>query len=80
MRLPRDQSGNDLSKSLTKLGYSITRQTGSHMRLSTEQDGIHHITIPAHDPLKIGTLNGVLRDLSEHHDLPRNELLKLLFG
>ena len=35
MRLPRDLSGSDLAQSLRKLGYSVTRQTGSHLRLTT---------------------------------------------
>ena len=51
MRLPRDLSGSDLAQSLLKLGYSITRQTGSHLRLTTHQDGEHHLTIPFHSPL-----------------------------
>ncbi|NYE57789.1 putative RNA binding protein YcfA (HicA-like mRNA interferase family) [Carboxydothermus ferrireducens DSM 11255] len=35
----------------------VTRQTGSHIRLTTTLKGEHHVTIPLHDPLKIGTLN-----------------------
>ena len=35
MRLPRDLSGKDLAKALKTLGYRATRQTGSHMRLTT---------------------------------------------
>ena len=49
MKLPRDISGNQLIKNLKPLGYIVTRQTGSHIRLSTEQNGQHHITIPQHD-------------------------------
>ena len=30
MKLPRDISGNDLAKALVRLGYHVTRQTGSH--------------------------------------------------
>ncbi|TKB54619.1 MAG: type II toxin-antitoxin system HicA family toxin [Nitrospira sp.] len=52
MRLPRDLSGSDLAQSLRKLGYSITRQTGSHLRLTTHEHGEHHLTIPQHDPLR----------------------------
>ena len=48
MKLPRDLSGNDLARRLVSLGYAITRQTGSHMRLTTNRGGEHHITIPAH--------------------------------
>jgi predicted RNA binding protein YcfA (HicA-like mRNA interferase family) len=46
MRLPRDLSGSDLAQSLQKLAYSVTRQTGSHLRLTTHEHGEHHLTIP----------------------------------
>ena len=80
MKLPRDLSGMGLAKHLAKLEYSTTRQTGSHMRLSTDRNGAHHITIPAHDPLKFGTMNSILRDIAEHHGMTREELLQALFG
>jgi predicted RNA binding protein YcfA (HicA-like mRNA interferase family) len=44
MRLPRDISGLELAKKLAELGYEISRQNGSHIRLSTQQNGEHHIT------------------------------------
>jgi predicted RNA binding protein YcfA (HicA-like mRNA interferase family) len=46
MRLPRNISGQDLARRLSALGYEITRQTGSHMRLTTQEHGEHHVTIP----------------------------------
>ena len=66
MKLPRDISGNQLVKNLKPFGYLVTRQTGSHIRLSTNQNGQHHITIPQHDPLKIGTLAAILADVAVH--------------
>ena len=45
MRLPRDLSGNDLAQALHKLGYSITRQTGSHLRLTTQEHGVRGIGV-----------------------------------
>jgi len=78
-RLPRDVTGRDLAKALARLGYETTRQTGSHMRLTTARGGEHHVTIPAHDPLKIGTLSSILRDVAAHHHLSRDELLRELF-
>ena len=80
MRLPRDLSGRDLAKALGKLGYEIARQTGSHMRLTTQRSGQHHITIPDHDPLRAGTLAGVLSDVAQHHKLSRDALIRLLFS
>ena len=79
MKLPRDLSGADLAKALTRLGYRITRQTGSHLRLTTELPAQHHVTIPAHDPLKVGTLSGILGDVAAHLKLDRDELLQRLF-
>lgn len=79
MRLPRDITGRELAKALGKLGYAADRQTGSHMRLTTMQPSEHHITVPAHDPLKVGTLNAILRDVGDHAGLERRALLNLLF-
>jgi predicted RNA binding protein YcfA (HicA-like mRNA interferase family) len=39
VKLPRNLSGDDLAKALAKLGYGVTRQTGSHMRLTTKVQG-----------------------------------------
>jgi predicted RNA binding protein YcfA (HicA-like mRNA interferase family) len=79
MKLPRDLSGDDLAKALERLGYLVTRQNGSHLRLTTDQNGEHHITIPRHDPMRVGTLSAILRDVGEHHGLNRDELTDLLF-
>ena len=80
MRLPRDLSGTDLAHSLRKLGYSVTRQTGSHLRLTTYEHGEHHLTIPLHAPLRIGMLSAILYDVSTHFKLSREQLLENLFG
>ncbi|MFH1026945.1 MAG: type II toxin-antitoxin system HicA family toxin [Pseudomonadota bacterium] len=80
MKLPRDITGAELAKSLVVLGYTVTRQSGSHMRLTTFQNSEHHISIPAHTPLKIGTLAAILSDIESHHKLTRDELLKRLFS
>jgi predicted RNA binding protein YcfA (HicA-like mRNA interferase family) len=80
MRLPRDLSGRDLAKALARLGYVESHQTGSHIRLTTSQPSEHHITIPNHDPIKIGTLNSILRDVGAHAKLDRQSLLQTLFG
>jgi predicted RNA binding protein YcfA (HicA-like mRNA interferase family) len=59
MRLPRDLSGMNFAKALGRVGYRVVRQTGSHVRLIRDGSPQHHITIPAHDPLKIGTLASI---------------------
>ena len=80
MRLPRDLSGSDLAQVLHKLGYSITRQTGSHLRLTTHQHGEHHLTIPQHSPLRIETLSAILADVARHFEINRDTLLERLFS
>lgn len=80
MKLPRDVSGADLAKRLGRLGYELTRQTGSHLRLTTRERGRHHVTIPNHDSLKVGTLAGILGDVAAHFQISRDELTQRLFN
>jgi predicted RNA binding protein YcfA (HicA-like mRNA interferase family) len=81
MRLPRDLSGESLAKALTRLGYARTRQTGSHMRLTTtEGPGEHHVTVPRHGALRLGTLSGIIDDVARHFGLTRDQVLERLFG
>lgn len=79
MKLPREISGVELAKLLKKYGYEITRQTGSHIRLTTTAKGEHHITIPGHKFLKIGTLSGILNDIAAHFKMNKGDLIKELF-
>lgn len=61
MKIPRDLSGQDLIKHLKIFGYVVTRQTGSHIRLTTTQQGEHHITIPNHSLHKLRTLSSIFK-------------------
>lgn len=80
MKLPRDISGESLAKALRLLGYEISRQSGSHLRLTSTQHGQHHVTLPRADPLRIGTLAGIPDDPAEHFEISREDLLARLFG
>lgn len=80
MKIPRDLSGPMLIRLLGKLGYVATRQAGSHVRLTTQTHGEHHVTIPLHDPLRIGTLAAILAAVATHHGINRDELLNRLLG
>lgn len=80
MRLPRDISGEELVSKLRKLGYEITRQRGSHIRLTANvKNAQHHLTIPNHNPIKIGTLNNIVNELSKIHKISKDELITKLF-
>ena len=78
MRLPRNLDGEELARLLRRYGYGITRQAGSHLRLTTTQNGEHHVTIPRHSPLRVGTLNSILRDVADHFHLERDQLIESL--
>jgi predicted RNA binding protein YcfA (HicA-like mRNA interferase family) len=80
VRLPRDLSGPDLARALGAYGYSITRQTGSHLRLTTQQRGEHHVTIPSHAQLRVGTLAAILAEVARHFGIERSEVADRLFG
>ena len=80
MKLPRDLSGGDLVKVLKKLGYTITRQKSSHIRVTTDRNGEHHVTVPDHDPIKVGTLADILKDVADHFGMQRKEVVDQLFG
>ncbi len=78
MKLPRDLDGADLVKALRALGYVPTRQKGSHIRVTTQQNGEHHEVIPNHDPIATGTLRSILRSIAAHHKLTIDELREKL--
>lgn len=79
MKLPRDLAGIELAHALSQFGYKITRQSGSHLRLTYAGPPEHHVTIPAHKTLKLGTLAAILADVASRHALSRAELLDRLF-
>ena len=78
MKTPRDCAGPKLVRALRKLGYTVLRQSGSHIRLTTQQGGEHHVTVPNHDPIKIGTLHDILKDVALHHRISVDQLLREL--
>ena len=79
MRIPRDLNGAYLAKRLGQFGYTITRQSGSHMRLTRIDVGREqHLTIPAHKPLRVGTLRQILNDVADHTHQTLENVLEAL--
>jgi len=79
-KIPRDISGEELAKLLKKYGYEVNRKTGSHIRLVSKfKDEEHNITVPDHHPIKIGTLNNILSDLTNYLKIDKKELINKLF-
>ena len=80
MKLPRDLSGETLAGLLGRYGYVCTRQSGSHMRLTSKVMGEpHNITIPAHKSLKSGTLSSLLREVAIYLQKSKQTLQDELF-
>ncbi len=81
MKLPRNVSGNELIKSLQKIGYSVIRQRGSHITFYCSLPSAeHHITVPNLNPIKIGTLSSILTDIANAHQISKQDLINKIFG
>jgi predicted RNA binding protein YcfA (HicA-like mRNA interferase family) len=78
MKTPRNLSGDELINALKVFGYERVRQTGSHIQLETKKNGEHHLSIPKHSPLRIGTLNKILNLIGDHFGISKNEVLDRL--
>jgi len=80
MRLPRSISGKNLVKALQRIDYTITRETGSHIRLTGYKPTEHHITIPNHSSIRVGTLSAIITEIAAHLRISKEELISRLFG
>lgn len=77
MKLPRDLGGETLARHLTKRWrYERVHQIGSHIILQTEDLSHHRIAVPAHTPLRVGTLNAILSAVAAHKGVSKEEILK----
>ncbi len=80
MKLPRDLGGKDLATLLGRYGYQVTHQTGSHIRLTTTHKGTeHHLTVPRHKPLRVGTLNSIVNEVAAYLEVEKQNLIDDLF-
>jgi hypothetical protein len=51
------------------------------MRLTSRVKGTeHHVTIPRHEPLRVGTLSAILAEVASYLETSRSELVADLFG
>jgi predicted RNA binding protein YcfA (HicA-like mRNA interferase family) len=76
MKLPRDLAGRTLVHALCKdWDYRVVHQAGSHIILQTGTPTHQRIPVPDHAPLRIGTLNAILRLVAEHKQVTREDIL-----
>lgn len=79
MKVPRDLSGAQLIKVLCRdWGYPLVHQEGSHVILQTETPGHQRLSVPNHNPMRVGTLNGIVRAVATHKGADRQTLLDSL--
>ncbi len=82
MRMPRDLSGMELVTLLRRrYGYNLVRQRGSHMRLvSTIMGYEHYVSVPRHNPVRVGTLDEIIEQVSGYLGIGQDDLMRELFG
>lgn len=78
MKLPRGVSSDRLIRALEHLGYTILRQKGSHIRLRHPGPPAHLVTVPRHDPLKIGALHSIIADVSTARSVSIDAIVEAL--
>ena len=72
MKLPRDIGYGDLVK-----GFSAVN-AASHIILQTGEPTNQQVAVPDHRHLRVGTLNAILRAVSRHKGVRREDILRLL--
>jgi predicted RNA binding protein YcfA (HicA-like mRNA interferase family) len=79
MKLPRDLSGVKLVQVLCRhFGYRRLHQEGSHIILETDIPTHHRLAVPAHNPLRLGTLNAILRAVARVKAIEKDDILDRL--
>ncbi len=77
MKLPRGISADRVIRALERLGYGVVRQKGSHVRMRHQGPPVHMITIPLHNPLKTGTLHGILAEVAQMRFIAIESILEV---
>jgi len=78
MKVPRGVSGDRLIRVLERLGYEVIRQKGSHIRMRHDGPPLHRITVPLHNPIKTGTLHGILSEVARMRSITVDSIVELL--
>jgi predicted RNA binding protein YcfA (HicA-like mRNA interferase family) len=74
--VPRDLNGAELIKLLCKHhDYRRVNQEGSHVILETDSPRHQRLAIPDHSPLRVGTLNAILRAVAGLKGLEKEDIL-----
>ncbi|MFN3407658.1 MAG: type II toxin-antitoxin system HicA family toxin [Limisphaerales bacterium] len=77
MKLPRDLGGAELVKHLCRNhGYTVVHQEGSHIVLETKAPCPHRLAVPNHSPVRVGTLNSILRAVAAAKRIDKADVLR----
>jgi predicted RNA binding protein YcfA (HicA-like mRNA interferase family) len=55
-------SGREVVKALSKIGYALDRERGSHMILRQTSSPFRRLTVPDHKEIAKGTLRAIIRE------------------
>ncbi len=55
-------SGTKCVKALSKAGFEVDHQTGSHIIMRQNEEPHRRVTVPRHSELAKGTLRAIIRD------------------
>jgi len=79
VKIPRDVYGRDPADLLCRArGYREVNQAGSHIILETDSPVHHRVSVPAHKPLRVGTLSAILRQVATAKHRTRDAILETL--
>jgi predicted RNA binding protein YcfA (HicA-like mRNA interferase family) len=59
-------------------GYQQVHQEGSHIILQTGTPAHQRLSVPNHNPLRVGTLNAIVKTVAVHKGVDRQTLLDSL--
>ena len=77
MKLPRDLHGDALASHLIRRwDFEKLRQTGSHIVLRSEAPVPHTVSIPAHKPVKLGTLKDIWSYVAHNKGVRIDDILR----
>lgn len=76
MKIPRNVHGRDLANHLIRHWQFVEmRQTGSHIILRTEVPSGATVPIPAHKPVRVGTLKDIVSFVAKHRSITIEEVI-----
>jgi predicted RNA binding protein YcfA (HicA-like mRNA interferase family) len=66
---------------LRRYGYEVTRQDGSHIRMTSNAPGVDpHVSVPNHRAIKVGLLGDIVSEVAAHLGRDRDEFSEELFS